>query len=420
MAILPPLSEQPIPRVAAPARPLRVLMVAAGSFPLPRGSQVLIAGLSEALQQRGHVVHIVTYPTGARHPLLSVLVERISAPPFCRRMDPVPFFWRPLFDILLARKAANVARRLRVDVLHTHNIEGLLVGLWVRRRLGVPLVYHMHNLMEPELPTYFRFRPGRWAGRRVGHWVDGNLPRRADACIVLDAAVVPSLHLYGLSPEQVHVIPPGVYLPDLAPVSADDVRRRWDLGAGPLVLYSGNLDRYQDLDFLLRAFRQVRLALPEAELVVASHCASAAQHERSLRHSLQQSEHLFCVPTWEEMCYLLVACDVAVAPRQVCWGFPIKVLNYMATGRPIVAARGSAQGLRHMETACVVPNGDEAAFARAILHLLEERELASRLGSAARRRAEECYNWPAGAAAVEHVYRQVSEVSHGRVPDVPL
>jgi glycosyltransferase involved in cell wall biosynthesis len=79
----------------------------------------------------------------------------------------------------------------------------------------------------------------------------------------------------------------------------------------------------------------------------------------------------------------------------------------MASGRPIVAAAGSAQGLRHKETALVVPNGDVESFAWAILALLEDRAMAARLGQAARSDVEYRYTWPACAAAVENVYRQV-------------
>lgn len=397
-----PQNDQGVPRIR-----FGVLMVAASPFPLPQGSQVLIADLAENLRRRGHRVEIVTYATGKKDPRLGVPVRRAPGVPFYRRLDPGPSVWKPLLDILLARKLHSLARRSRPDVLHSHNFEGLLTALWVRRRTGIPVVYHLHNLMEPELPAYFRFWPMRWAGRRLGRWVDGNLPRRADACIVLNEQAASYLHNHGVAPERIQVIPPSV---EANPPTgrARQVRQRWGLGDRPVVLYSGNLDRYQDLGFLLRAFRRVRASRPDALLVVATHLGIEGKQEEALRRRLGEGERLLTVRTWHEMNELIGVCDVAVSPRQVCWGFPIKVLNYMAAGRPIVSAAGSAQGLRHGETALVVPDQDERAFAEAIVTLLENPELAGRLGQAARRETERISKSAASVEAIEAVYRSVT------------
>jgi glycosyltransferase involved in cell wall biosynthesis len=140
-----------------PQRSFRVLMIAASPFPLPQGSQVLIAGLSESLQQRGHQVEIVAYPTGKKRPHLSVPIRRAPSIPLYRHLNPGPSFWKPLMDVILAREVLSSVRQKRPDILHTHNFEGLLVGLWVSRKTHIPVVYHLHNLMEPELPAYVRF-----------------------------------------------------------------------------------------------------------------------------------------------------------------------------------------------------------------------------------------------------------------------
>jgi len=383
-------------------------MIAASPFPLPRGSQVLIAGLADSLHERGHRVEIATYPTGADSPVPAVPVHRLRPTPLYRRLDPGPALSKPLLDLLLARKTLAVARRSRPDLLHAHNFEGLLVGLWVRRKTGVPVIYHLHNLMEPELPAYFRFRPGIWAGRWVGRWVDVHLPRRADACIALHDEAAAHLRQQGVAPERVHVVPPGVHLPETPPLPPAGLRRRRGRPDGPIVLYSGNLDRYQDLDFLLEAFGQARAGCPEATLVLATHQTQETRYSRALQRTLGQGAYLLPTPSWDEMRGLLAAADVVVSPRQVCWGFPIKVLNYMAAGCPIVAAAGSAQGLRHMATAWIVPNGDVAAFARGIQRLLEDRDLAGRLGQAARSEVQYRHGWPTCARAIEQVYQTVT------------
>ncbi|MBN1483138.1 MAG: glycosyltransferase family 4 protein [Chloroflexia bacterium] len=386
-------------------RTWRVLMIAASPFPLPQGSQVLIAGLAESLQQRGHHLRIVAYPQGAAEPRTQVPVHRVAGVPFYRQLDPGPAIGKPLQDLALARGVLEQVQRERPHLLHAHNIEGLLVGLWVRRHTGLPLVYHVHNLMQPELPTYFRLPPLRAAGRMLGYWVDRDLPRRAQACIVLNAQTAPHLQRLGVDPERIHHIPPGVSLEQVPPLERERIRRQ--LPPGPLVLYSGNLDRYQDLPTLIPAFQQVRQRLPQARLILATHREIDRGRARTLHHALGDGVQLLSIARWSDMQALIAACDVAVSPRQVCWGFPIKLLNYMAAGRPIVAAAGSAQGLRHMETGWIVSNGEVEAFAQAILTLLRDRSLSRRMGQAARKEVKERHNWSDCAKATEAVYAEL-------------
>ena len=49
---------------------------------------------------------------------------------------------------------------------------------------------------------------------------------------------------------------------------------------------------------------------------------------------------------------------IALNPRVDCDGLPVKLLNYMATGRAIVSFAGSAEILEHEQTGLVVPSGD--------------------------------------------------------------
>jgi glycosyltransferase involved in cell wall biosynthesis len=96
---------------------------------------------------------------------------------------------------------------------------------------------------------------------------------------------------------------------------------------------------------------------------------------------------------------------VAVNPRVQCDGIPQKLLNYMAAGMPITTFDGSAGPIRHEATGLRVPNGDTAAMAAAIERLLADRELAERLGGAAREQARRDFSWARVAARVEDVYR---------------
>jgi glycosyltransferase involved in cell wall biosynthesis len=378
-------------------------MVAASPFPYPQGSQVLISQLAAGLQQRGHEVQVVSYHCGVGQSPKGVTIHRIRSLPGLGLVKARPSWRKPFLDLLLARALLRLARRWQPDVMHTHNFEGLMAALYVRRRTGTPVVYHIHNAMGLELHTYFPSRLGQWAGRSVGRWVDANLPKRADYCIVLNNTAVDYFRQRAV--ERLRVIPPGI---DFEPGEAATIRQRW--GEGPIVLYSGNLDRYQDLDLLLQAFRQALDTHPEAKLVFSTNSEPEKWQARAETLGISGQVHFAHTQDFGTARDWLAAADVAVCPRTVCLGFPIKLLNYMAAGKAIVASEGSACGLRHMEEGWIVDDGDVEGMASAIITLLDDPALAHRLGERARQAAEYEYTWDRVVLAIEEIYEQVGRI----------
>jgi glycosyltransferase involved in cell wall biosynthesis len=381
---------------------IRIAMIAACRFPFPQGSQVLIGQLAAALHRRGHAVRLLTYPDGIGTPPAGVPVQRV---PKLRGLGPVrgPLSpQKPVLDVLLVRALRRLLHAWPVDVVHAHNIEGLAVALAaVRGRFAnLPVVYHVHNAMRLELHTYFSTRPARWLARLAGRWLDTELPRRAGWCIVLTETAMP--YFRGRGVERLSCIPAGIDLD-----AGDASPARDQLGPGPLVLYAGNLDPYQDLDLLFGAFRQVAAARPAARLVLSTNARSDECRARAVALGIGGKTLFVPSDDFSAVRDLLAAADVTVCPRLSCLGMPIKLLNYMAAARPIVVSAGSASGLRHMVNAWVVPNGDVDGMATAILALLDDPGLARRLGLAARRTVETHHNWDRVIVDVEAVYAGV-------------
>jgi glycosyltransferase involved in cell wall biosynthesis len=85
----------------------------------------------------------------------------------------------------------------------------------------------------------------------------------------------------------------------------------------------------------------------------------------------------------------------------------MKLLNYMAEGKAIVAAAGSAKGLVDGETGLVVPDDDADAFADAVVRLLRDGAARARLGRAARASVEDHAAWDNVLDRIETVYHRV-------------
>ena len=361
---------------------MRVALVLAGPYPELRGSQVLVRQLADGLRGRGHEVHPVTY--GATGPVTPGLRPG-----------------RLARDAALAYRLWRTVHEFSVDVIHAHNYEAAIAALIVGRLVGTPVVYHGHNALAEELPTYFRRAGARRLAAAVGRLLDATVPRRADFCIAVSEELGEILRRRGVAEAGLACIPP----------AAAPVRRGKGPEGGPtgdLVCYAGNLDGYQNLDFLLRSFARVRARVPGARLVVATHAVWPSSSAAGAGVEIVRAG------SYDEVRALLDAAAVAVSTRTERSGFPMKLLNYMAAGKAIVALAGGAKGLRDGVTARIVPDGDEDAFAAAVAELLVDSAERRRLGTAARRVVEDPVAWDTVLDRIEAIYRRV--VVRGAAP----
>ncbi len=385
--------------------PCRVAIVAACPFPTLQGSQVLIRRLAQGLQARGHAVVVVAYADGLEDALGGIAVRRIPAIAGCRARGSGPSAAKLLLDGALLAKLWRVVRAERIDVIHAHNYEAALVGLAAGRLARVPVVYHSHNALAEELPTYFRGAVARRVARALGAVADREVPRRADHCIAICHELVDFLRARGVA--AVDLVAPGSSpeeFPSRSSADIEAIRARFEFGTRPLLLYAGNLDGYQNVELLLRSIGRVREAVPDALLVVATHAAP-----RSVRALAAGADGVRIVTAddFATIRDLLQAADVALCPRREWSGFPIKLLNYMAAGKAVVVSAGSAKAVRHRVNGWVVTDASARGYADAIVHLLGSPRLRAALGAAARRTVEDEYGWDRVLDQVEVIYATV-------------
>ncbi len=384
----------------------RVAVVAACPFPTLQGSQLLIRRLAQGLQARGHHVVVVAYAEGLEGALTGIPMRRIRAIPGCRALGSGPRAAKLVLDVALFAALVRLVREERIDIIHAHNYEAALVGLAASRLTGVPLIYHSHNALAEELPTYFRGRLTRRLAHALGAFVDREVPRRADHCIAICRELVGFLRARGVG--AVDVVAPGGSPEEFPPRSSEEldaIRRRFGIGSGPVLLYTGNLDGYQNLELLLASIGRVRGVVPDALLLLATHAAP-----RALPACLAQRRpgvRLVTADDFATVRDLLQIADVALCPRREWSGFPMKLLNYMAAGKAVVVSAGSAKAVRHRVNGLVVADGSAHGYADAIVDLLQMPEMRAALGRAARRTVEDEYGWDRVIDQVEAIYAVV-------------
>lgn len=379
----------------------RVLMTAACPYPAPQGSQALLRETARALHDQGCDLRLLVYAHGLGPADDPFPVLRGPAIPGYRRTAAGPSWGKPLADAALVRTLRRALEEREPDVVHAHNYEGLLAALIACRGREVPVVYHAHNAMADELGYYLRPRA---VFARFGAALDRTLPRRADAVIAPHARLADHLVACGCDRDRVFVIPPPVYPEGFAP-------SRRAPRARPALLYTGNLDAYQNLPRLGALIAAVRRRIPDAELRIAT----AAPCDR-IGSAVGFRDGVTAVPT-PDLASLQreLARDAVVVCPRVSWsGYPIKLLNAMAAGLPVVACASSAHPLQHGETGWVAPDDDAEAFAEGAVTLLTDPELRRRLGDAARARVLTEHAPDRIASAIGAVYAHVLRQARSR------
>lgn len=403
-------SDDPMSATSQGGTRRRVLMVAACPFPARRGTPVRIERMAEALGRRGHDVHVATYHLGETEPNPHFTVHRIGDVPGYQQTAPGPN-WRKLLllDPRLQALVYRLAGKLCPDVIHAHHFEGLLVSVPARYRFGIPLVFDAHVLLDGELEYYEMGMPGRMR-RRVARSLDWMLPRAADHVISISDEISQRLYAdYRMSTAAVTVVPNGVEAQFF-----EGGRDAFPHDGTPRIVFAGNLAKYQGIDYLLRAFALVRQSRSDVRLVIITE--SPTDETATQARALGVLDAIDFVPAeLNRLPDQLTSAQVLLNPRTVCPGVPMKLLNYMASGAPIVTFAGSSRYLVDGASGVVVANEDVDAFATGILGLLADPAHAERVGREAQAFARRSLSWGASAAMIERVYDRVI----GAPPQLP-
>ena len=391
-------------------------VVAACPFPIRQGSQVLIHHLSSALSRRGFPVHIVTYAIGDYPSEPGYSLHRTAAFIPYRKRDPGPSIVKPLIDFLLLVKTISTGKREKFDILHGHNYEGALVGWVAARWLGIPLIYFRHSRLSDEFPFYFKGRLLGWLARRIGSLIDRIADSLPDHIITVSPEEPRDRLKWSRSPHKTTFVPPGIDPEEWR----EPIPERPEEDKRPTLIYTGNLAPFQHIAHLLEVIRIVRTEFPMVRLRVVTPSDPKRLRERASAMGLEGHLSIHAERDFPATVRLLRLADLACSFRTMASGFPIKHLNYMAAGLPIVCYRSGAKGVVDGETGIVVNDGDIPAFGQAVAGLLRDDSLRREMGRRAREAVFRDYRWDNLVVSIEEIHDRLLPDSSRRGSAAPV
>jgi glycosyltransferase involved in cell wall biosynthesis len=389
---------------------VRILYLADIRFPLDRANGIQTMETCYALADRGHEVRLLVRPD--------------TATP---RRDPFMFYCLPPHDRLTiqrtpvvgpppARRVAYLVRAVaaaattRADVILTRDLGVASLVLRLPSVLRPPVVYESHGFapvfaetmreLVSDAPVASTRKLRRLAVRERRVW------RLARGYVAITAGLAADLTSRLGARRALTVVPDGVRLTPGRQFRPSRAAR------SPVIVYAGHLYPWKGVDVLLRALA----LLPDVQgIVIGGHPAERdLKRIKDLAASLKITDRVRFtgqvsradVPPWLEQGDVLVMPHSATTVSER-YASPLKLFEYMAAGKPIVASDVSSirEVLRDGENACLVPPADPAALAAGIMRVVSDPALAERI---ARRAFEEAadYTWARRAERLETVLRQ--------------
>jgi glycosyltransferase involved in cell wall biosynthesis len=368
-------------------------MIAPEPFFEPRGTPFSEFHRIRALAELGHTVDLVTYPFGRDVSIPGLRLFRSLRPPFIRHVRIGPSLAKVPLDLLLALTAIRRALTERYDAVHSHE-EGSFIGVALAALLGVPHLYDMHSSLPQQL-TNFAFSRSRVLAAIFAR-LERLVIRRSRVVIVICPHLEETVR--GIDASVPTVLIENSPGSGDAPTAGSGSRIRAALGmdtAAPMVLYTGTFEAYQGLDLLLDAAAHVAQQIPAVRFVLAGGQPDQIEAARARAASAGVSHVVVFAgqrPA-EEIPQFLDAADVLVSPRSTGTNTPLKIYQYLRSGRPIVATRLLTHTQVLNDDVAFLAEATPAAFGQAIMDALRDPERARMLGERARQMAETKYSY---------------------------
>src|SRR6266571_4071602 len=284
-------------------------------------------------------------------------------------------------DVKALVKLYRLMRRQQPHIVHTHTAKAGFLGRLAARLAGVPLVVHTYH--GHVLHGYYRPLKTQLLRR-----MEQTLAWLTDGVVTVSEQVKRELVTYGIAPpEKITVIPLGFDLEPFlgAQTQRGQFRREFGLNNGArLVGIVGRLFPIKNHRLFLDAAARVAPREPAARFVIVGDGVLRSEIEQQAR-ALGIADRVLFTGWRRDLPRIYADLDVLIVSSDN-EGTPVSAIEAMAASCPVVATRvgGLPDLITDGETGCLVSPRDPDGLATAVLGLLQDPQVASRMGQAAR------------------------------------
>ncbi len=311
----------------------------------------------------------------------------------------------------ILRFCSRLIRNFRPDVIYERRFSAK-IGATLGAIHKLPLVIEINGLVDEELETIGKTKQAKKVSGRTRRTLRKRFFSRAEKIVAVTKGIKTGLNeRYGIPLEKMVVVHNGANTELFKPMDKDLCRRELNLKKdGKYLLFVGNLIPWQGVDDIIKAIPSVLEAIPDSELLIVGDGPQRDELEK-LAENLGLTEVIRFtgfVP-YDRVPLYIGASEVCLAPKKVLGsGYsPLKLYEYMACGRPVIASR--VEGFQVLEDGAGLlfePDNVEELATKSV-ELLSDQELMDSMGQRGRKIVEEEYSWKVVAERVTNVLQGV-------------
>ena len=364
-----------------------ILVIAPQPFFQNRGTPIAVKLLVEELVNIGYDVHLLVFHEGEDVELPGAQIHRAPAPWGVHNIPPSISWKKIVCDFFMFFKGFSLLRRYRYTVVHAVE-ESVFFAMLYKVIFNTPYIYDMDSSLAQQLIEKIPFL----------RYISPVLEFFEKSAIKMSCGVVAVCRelediVLSYAPLKNIVRLEDISLINDSNVTGDNLRVKYDI-TGSIMLYVGNLEKYQGIDLLFEGFQ---LALEEG---CSGNVVIIGGTEKTIAGYTVLAEKMgilpnvyFCGPRpLEELGYYLHQADILLSPRIQGNNTPMKLYSYLGSGKVVLATDlpTHTQVLTSDFSCLVAPN--PKGMAKGILDLLGDKELQVRLGKAGKEEADEHYS----------------------------
>ncbi len=352
-----------------------------------------IDALTRALSERGHEIVMAGPVRQENRPLNAGARSGLKQFLPARLYECAEFSYSARGYVRLARLAAATTPDLIYERYNLH----YFAGAWLSRRLKLPFILEVNAPLAEEREAH-----GNLALKTFARRHEADIWKAADKVLPVTETLADRIRAAGVADEKIEIIPNGVGREFLEPVEGAKIRERYGVEHKLVLGFTGFVRDWHGVDraihYLARAGRD------DLHLLIVGDGPARAGLE-TLASELGVARHVTVTGVVQRaaMPEYVAAFDIALQPAVVDYASPLKLFEYMAMAKPVLApdAPNILEILKDGENGLLF-RGD--GFDAALGVLVGDEHIRRALGAAARKTiARDDYTWAGNARRVERI-----------------
>ncbi len=381
------------------------------------GAEWYVYNISRRLVKMGHEVHVFTaekylkQKAPKEEEIEGIKVHRF---PFKLELSYRLKVWDGL--------AEGITSHGRFDVIHTYDYaqSHTSTALKVAKKQNTPTLITVFDIHSMIPRPFYKQLPVNFFEKFFARGVLST----ADRLLVRAPTLIDPLKKMGVPEDRIIVTPSGINEESLGTFDGREFLNKYGITGSPIILFLGRLNPLKGPQHVLNIVPRVLSDFPGASFVLVGPDQSGYKEELiRIANSRKLENKIFftgAIYDFTQKMQAYSSCDLFVMPTTY-EGTSQAIFEAMSQAKPIVATNvgGIPSQIQNGKEGILIPYGDDDALAGSVLNLLKDKQLAGKLGEAARERVKS-FTYPELASDIVRIYEATIASPVGREPRTHL